>query len=973
MSEFEPIVTLRSLNGTTGFKLSGTNAYDNAGYSVSSAGDVNGDGFDDVIVGAFTSDANGEFSGSSYVVFGQAGGFAPEIELSSLDGTSGFRLDGVAGDGSGVSVSSIGDIDDDGFDDFAIGAYGSDANGLNSGATYVVFGRADAFAPVVDLSSLDGVTGFRLDGGAEKDSIGTSISAAGDVNNDGFDDFIIGTYLANPDGQEDAGSSYVVFGKDGGFDPTVALSSLDGTNGFRLDGIAAFDNSGRSVSSAGDIDGDGFDDLIVGAYSADPNGEKSGASYVVFGQAGPFSPVLNLANLGGTDGFRLDGAAEEDRSGISVSSAGDVNGDGFADLIVGADYASPNGLRSGSSYVVFGGDAGFDESFALSSLDGATGFRLDGAAASDRSGQAVSSAGDVNGDGFDDVIVGAFHADSNSESSGSTYVVFGKAGGFAAEIDLSSLDGATGFRLDGMDDRDLSGHSVSSAGDINDDGFDDILVGAFGTFSNGRFGGAAYAIFGRAPDAAVTRTGTAVSNTISGGAFDDTLIGLEGDDTLRGNGGRDLLEGGLGADALVGGDGIDTASYERAAAGVRVSLRAPGLNTGEAAGDSYIGVENVLGSDFDDVLEGDLSVNVIEGGGGGDLIAGVGVGDFAGYIRSNAGVTVDLTRLVQTSAGDADGDSLVGIRNLQGSRLGDLLTGDGFANVLKGGGGDDTLSGGGGGDTLDGGRGADEMTGGAGDDRYVVDDAGDVIVEVDGGGVADEAFATVDYTLADNVEIGRVFRTTQGLSLTGNGLDNVLFGGAGDDTLAGGDGDDRYVVSAGDTVVEFAGDGRDTVFTGGDFTLADNVEALRAYGAGGGAGLRLSGNAGANTIVGGSGADRIFGDGDIDLLFGGGGADMFVYTNVAESGRKSYDRIGDFASGVDLIDLSGVQAVLGADTDRDFAWIGSTAFSRTSGELRSYILGEDTLIEGDVSGDGRADFRIALTGEFNLSDADFIL
>ena len=116
----------------------------------------------------------------------------------------------------------------------------------------------------------------------------------------------------------------------------VPLASLNGTNGFRLDGVAAGDESGRSVSAAGDVNGDGYDDLVVGAYRANPNGTYAGASYVVFGHGTAFNPTLALAGLDGTNGFRLDGAAAGDNSGYSVSAAGDVNGDGYDDLVVGA-------------------------------------------------------------------------------------------------------------------------------------------------------------------------------------------------------------------------------------------------------------------------------------------------------------------------------------------------------------------------------------------------------------------------------------------------------------------------------------------------------------------------------------------------------------------------------------------------------------------------------------------------------------
>ena len=575
------LVPLSALDGTNGFILNGIDAGDISGRSVSSAGDVNGDGYDDLIIGANRAGPNGNReAGETYVVYGEASapGTNGVLDLSDLDGTNGFILNGIyRKDYSGNSVSSAGDVNGDGYDDLIIGAYrASYPNRPDSGETYVVYGGASAPGTngVLDLSDLDGTNGFILNGIDADDRSGQSVSSAGDVNGDGYDDLIIGAHWADPNGDR-SGETYIVYGGANapGAGGMLDLSMLDGSNGFILTGIDAYDLSGRSVSSAGDVNGDGYDDLIIGARDADPNGSASGETYVVYGGASApgTDGVLDLSMLNGSNGFILNGIDTDDFSGYSVSSAGDVNGDGYDDLIIGAHWADPNGNRSGETYIVYGGAnaPGAGGMLDLSMLDGSNGFILTGIDAYDHSGRSVSSAGDVNGDGYDDLIIGAYGGDPNGDiNAGETYIVYGGASapGTGGVLDLSDLDGTNGFILNGIDARDFSGFSVSSAGDVNGDGYDDLIIGALSADPNGNsYAGETYVIYGGATGTEsltpVTAQGTAAADNFTGNAGADSFTAIATNDVVRGAAGDDrisvtaldfaAIDGGTGQDTLV--------------------------------------------------------------------------------------------------------------------------------------------------------------------------------------------------------------------------------------------------------------------------------------------------------------------------------------------------------------------------------------------------------------------------------------
>ncbi|WP_199247574.1 VWD domain-containing protein [[Phormidium] sp. ETS-05] len=481
-----PEFNLSTLNGGNGFVLKDTEAGSFSGVSVSKIGDFNGDNIDDLIVGAFAADPNGSnAAGKSFVVFGTTAGFPADFDLSTLNGSNGFVLNGIDAESfSGGSVSSAGDINNDGFDDVIVGAFGAAVDGKNNaGKTYILFGSNAGFS-ALNLSELNGSNGFVLNGTNEFDYLGLAVSSAGDINDDDFDDILIGVPGAAGGG---SGKTYILFGRSQGFAPSLNLTEINGDNGFVINNAAA--NAGISVSKAGDINSDGIADLIIGT-EADPNSANTaGESYVVFGSSDKFPANLNLSELNGSNGFILNGI--DKNSGTSVSSAGDINGDGIDDLMVAEN--AENAL--GKNYIVFGSNKGFAASLDLSKLDGKNGFLvfngIDG-----NSITSVNTAGDMNGDGIDDIALGVSASTVNDKfAAGKTYIMFGNNGGFPAAINLSKLDGSNGFVLNGAEAEDLSGTSVSEAGDINNDGTDDLVIGSPGSLFNNT-PGKSYAVFG---------------------------------------------------------------------------------------------------------------------------------------------------------------------------------------------------------------------------------------------------------------------------------------------------------------------------------------------------------------------------------------------------------------------------------------------------------------------------------------------
>ena len=423
------------------------------------------------------------------------------------------------------------------------------------------------------------------------------------------------------------------------------------------------------------------------------------------------------------------------------------------------------------------------------------------------------------------------------------------------------------------------------------------------------------------PPVPAVMNGTINADTMNGTALDDTINGLDGNDKIYGLAGNDLMDGGTGNDILDGGADIDTVTYEDAASGVSASLASTRIQkTGGGGSDTILNVENLIGSAFNDTLTGSAVANRLEGGNGND--------------------------------------------------------------TLNGAAGADTLLGGEGNDTLNGGTEADLMQGGNGNDTYYVDHVSDVVDETGTDGI-DKILSSISLSLGDDTHVlGNVENLTLtgsgAINATGNALDNVIIGNGGANILDGGDGTDTLsfegltkaaTVDLSITGPQATGYGIDTILNFENVTGGSGADTFT-----GTAGNNvLAGGAGADKLFGGAGSDRLIGGAGKDLLTGGADDDVFVFNAVADSTTKASDTIADFQDGIDKIDLSAIDAITGG-TDDGFQFIGNAAFVKgAAGLLQVTTNALQTIVQGDVNGDGKADFKIILTGVHDLHAGDFIL
>ena len=507
-------------------------AKDYIGNSTQIVGDVNGDGYDDILIGGGGNSVNGPMDGETYLVLGKRSGWATGLNVSSAD--SSF-IGENPGDYSGFSVSGAGDINGDGYDDFLIGAPFHPGGGSNRGMVYVFLGRSNVWPRNGYVSTADALFVGEMD----LDLAGFDVSGAGDVNGDGYDDFIIGALNGFPGGYT-MGKVYLVFGSPTGWSGTKVLSEAGASFFDDVD----FSRFGTFLARAGDVNGDGLGDFLIGAFNdcdgggTPAEGTGAGKTYLVLGKV---SGWKRNANISSEAGASFIGERPDSYSGMGVGGAGDLNRDGLDDIIIGSPRYNISGAggptldRGGKVHIILGKRSGWTMRTNLSQADAS--FR--GEEAYDALGTEVDGSGDLDGDGYDDIVMSTYLKHWQGFCRGAVYVKLGSSSINYDEGNVSSSDAS----FAGQGDNEYAGWSLSSGGDVNGDGLDDIVIGAPGGSGDAVRDGLVYVVFpcqnswpgkvGSTEAYSDALFSNATRNTHIGGEVFIELTGTDGDPSRR--------------------------------------------------------------------------------------------------------------------------------------------------------------------------------------------------------------------------------------------------------------------------------------------------------------------------------------------------------------------------------------------------------------------------------------------------------
>ncbi len=442
-----------SLSEATGSFL-GEFEGDYLGYSLGGAADVNADGYNDLLIGAISNDQAGNNAGKAYVVLGRPGGWLVDAPVTDADASFvGEQEDDIAG-----IVASAGDVDGDGCDDVLVGAIGSHDS---RGGAYLILGRESGWTPDESLSLADA----SFAGESAGDRAGNHVHGLGDVNGDGLDDFVIGA-RDNWNDWDSQGRVYLILGRTSGWTADQSLAGADAS----FD--PGFDSKGKGIGlPAGDVDGDGREDFALWeSYDEDGDAHDGTFSFLFLGQPG-------------IDHDWDYQQADATFAAASCGSVGDVTGDGQVDLAC----QTPAGISDGQVYLFFDAPALLGTEVEMDAADAS----YLGEEEDDHAGRSLGT-GDVDGDGMDDLLFQARHNGEAAIQAGQVYLVLGKASGWAPGTSLSEADASWHGEAQG----DEAGRAAAIVGDVNADGFDDILIGAPDNSETALNAGQVYLIFG---------------------------------------------------------------------------------------------------------------------------------------------------------------------------------------------------------------------------------------------------------------------------------------------------------------------------------------------------------------------------------------------------------------------------------------------------------------------------------------------
>jgi hypothetical protein len=434
---------------------------------VVNAGDVNGDGYDDILM---------ESMGISkvYLFFGKASGWSMDINANQANASFVATNAGDAGqNGNGLCGA---DVNGDGLSDIIIGMPLNSAAGTGRGQVYIIFGKKTGWKTGVSLSQ----SNASFQGEGNNDWLGRSAGCGGDVNGDGIDDIVMAASVNDENGV-DAGQTYVIFGKKTGWAMNQSVSNADASYW----GEAGSDSAGIWSAIAPDVNGDNLDDILIGAANNDRGGAQAGSSYLVLGMKNGWAMDVQLANKADGSWF---GEAAGDALGLMVSGLGDVNGDGLGDILLSSYMNDYTGTDAGEAYIIFGQKNNWARNVNISAGMNAS---YVGEAAYDYAGRGVGFGGDVNGDGLNDILIGAPQNGGAGANAGKVYLFLGKTSGWAKHVLLSGSDAS--WRGEGADC--LAGRTLGGGGDFNGDGLDDLVVSCHWNSEHSAYSGQGYVVF----------------------------------------------------------------------------------------------------------------------------------------------------------------------------------------------------------------------------------------------------------------------------------------------------------------------------------------------------------------------------------------------------------------------------------------------------------------------------------------------